>query len=95
MIKNSPIMQETWVPSLGQEKPLGREWLLIPVFLPRKSYGQKEPGRLQSIGLHRVRLNWNDSAQHSTRVTHVVDSRMNEDELLLLINLEPNRRLKD
>ena len=24
MVKNSPAMQETWVPSLGWEDPLGR-----------------------------------------------------------------------
>ena len=34
-------MRETWVPSLGQEDPLGREWQCTPVFLPGESDGQK------------------------------------------------------
>ena len=32
------------------------------VFLPGKSHGQREPGRLQSIGLHRVRYDWSKLA---------------------------------
>ena len=35
--------------------PWGRKWQPIPVFLPGKSRGQREPGGLQSMGLHRVR----------------------------------------
>ena len=31
--------------------PCRRKWLLTLVFLPGKSCGQKEPGRLQSVGL--------------------------------------------
>ena len=34
-------MQETQVPSLGQEDPWRREWQPTPVFLPGKSYGQR------------------------------------------------------
>jgi len=34
MVKNPPAMQETWVPSLGQEDPLERKWQPTPVFLP-------------------------------------------------------------
>ena len=33
-----------------------------PAFFPRASHGQREPGRLQSIGLHRVGHNWSDLA---------------------------------
>ena len=32
-VNNRPAMQETWVQSLGQEDPLGKEWLPTPVFL--------------------------------------------------------------
>ena len=32
-------MQETWVPSLGQEDPLRRAWQPTPVFLPGESHG--------------------------------------------------------
>ena len=34
-------MPETWFPPLGQEDPLGREWLPTPVFLPGESQGQR------------------------------------------------------
>ena len=34
-------MQETWVGSLGGEDPRRREWQPTPVFLPRKSHGQR------------------------------------------------------
>ena len=39
-VKNSPVVQETQVPSLGQEYPLEREWLPTPVFLPGEFHGQ-------------------------------------------------------
>ena len=35
--------------------PWRREWLLTPVLLLGESHGQEEPGRLQSMGSHRVR----------------------------------------
>ena len=45
-----------WVQSLGQEDPLeGRVWQPTPVFLPGESAWTEKPGRLQSIGLQRVR----------------------------------------
>ena len=34
-------MQEMHVPSLGQEDPLEKEMATTPVFLPRKSHGQR------------------------------------------------------
>ena len=41
MIKNLPVMQETWVSSLGQEIPWRREWQPTPVLLPGEFYGQR------------------------------------------------------
>ena len=41
MVKNLPTMQETQVQSLGWEDPLEKGWLPMPVFLPRKLYGQR------------------------------------------------------
>ena len=32
-VKNLPEMQETWIPSLGQDDSLGKEWQPPPVFL--------------------------------------------------------------
>ena len=42
MVKNLPVMQATWVQSLGGEDPLGeRKWLPTPVFLPGESHEQR------------------------------------------------------
>ena len=41
IIKNLLATQETWVWSLGQEGPLGREWLPSSVFWPGESHGQR------------------------------------------------------
>ena len=57
MIKNLPVMQETWIRSLGQEDPLEEGMAThssIPAWrIPRT----EEPGGLQSIGLQRERHN--------------------------------------
>ena len=39
-----------------------RKWQPTPVFLPGESQGREEPGRLPSMGSHRVGLNWTDLA---------------------------------
>ena len=41
MVKSPPAVQETWVLSLDQEDPLEKGRELSPVFLPRKSRGQR------------------------------------------------------
>ena len=41
VVKNLPLMQETQVQSLGREDPQRRAWKPTPVFLPRKSHGQR------------------------------------------------------
>ena len=38
-VKNLPAMQETWVPSLGQEDPLEKGMAPPPVFLPGECQG--------------------------------------------------------
>ena len=48
-VKNPPAMQE--------RSPGERKWQPTPVFLPEKSHGQEEFGRLQSKGLQRVKHN--------------------------------------
>ena len=40
MIKDLPVMQETWAQSLGQEDPL-EEGMATPVLLPGESHGQR------------------------------------------------------
>ena len=51
MVKNRPAVQGIWVLSLGREDPLEKE---LYSFLENPI---DSPGRLQSIGLQRVRHN--------------------------------------
>ena len=39
MVKSLPIVQETWVQSLGWEDPCKREWQPTPAFLSGESHG--------------------------------------------------------
>ena len=55
-------MWETQVQSLCWEDPLEKH-LPIQVFLPGKSPWTEEPGRLQSMGLQRIRHDW--ATKHS------------------------------
>ena len=50
-----PAMQETWVRSLGQEDPLEKEMATHSSTLAWKIPWTEKPGRLQSMGLQRVR----------------------------------------
>ena len=54
-IKHLPTMQETWVQSLGWEDPLEKEMATHSSTLSRKIPWMEEYGRLQSMGLQRVR----------------------------------------
>ena len=38
-VKCLPAVRETWVPSLGWEDPLEKEWQPTPVLLPGKFHG--------------------------------------------------------
>ena len=54
-VKNPPAMQETRVRSLGQEDPLKKEMATHPSILAYRIPWTEEPGRLQPLGLPRVR----------------------------------------
>ena len=54
MVKNLPAMQETWVWSLGWEDPLEKGTATHSSILAWRTPWREEPGRLQSMGLHRV-----------------------------------------
>ena len=55
-LKNLPAMQETWAQSLGWEDPLKKGIAIhSTITLAWKIPRVEEPGRLQSIGLQRVR----------------------------------------
>ena len=55
MVKNPPAMQETWVRSLGWEDPLDKGTTTHSSILAWRIPWTEEPGRLQSLGLQRVR----------------------------------------
>ena len=50
MVNNSPAMQETWVPSLGQEESLEKGMETHSSILTWRIPWTEESGRLQSIG---------------------------------------------
>ena len=54
MVKNPPVMQETWVRSLGQEDPLEEEMAAHPSIHAWRISWTEEPGGLQSRGSQRV-----------------------------------------
>ena len=55
MVKCLPAMWETWVQSLGLEDPLEKEMAMHSSTLAWKIPWMEEHGRLQSMGLQRVR----------------------------------------
>ena len=55
IVKNLAAMQETWVQSLGQEDPLEEEMETHSSILSWRIPWTEEPGRLQSLGLQKVR----------------------------------------
>ena len=57
MVKSLPTIWETWVQSLGQEDPLEKEMATHSSILVWKTPWMEEPGKLQSMGLQRIRYN--------------------------------------
>ena len=53
-VKRLPVMQETWVRSLGQEDALEKEIATHSSILAWKIPWMEESGRLQSLGSQRV-----------------------------------------
>ena len=54
-LKRLPLMQETWVWSLGQEDPLEKEMVTQSSTLAWRIAWMEKPGGLQSLGSQRVR----------------------------------------
>ena len=46
IVKNPPAMQETWIPSLGQEEPLKKGIVTHSSILTWRILRTEEPGRL-------------------------------------------------
>ena len=57
MVKNLPAMREIWVQSLGWEDLLEKGKATHSSILAWEIPWTEEPGRLQSVGLHRVEHN--------------------------------------
>jgi len=55
MVKNLPVMQETWVRSLGWEDPLEKKMATHSSTLAWRIPWREEPGGLQSMESQRVR----------------------------------------
>ena len=53
-VEDPPIMQETWLPSLGREDPLEEEMATHSSILAWRIPQTEEPGGLQSTGSQRV-----------------------------------------
>ena len=54
MVKNLPVMKETWVQFLGQEDPLEKGMTTQSSILAWRIPWTEEPGGLQFMGLQRV-----------------------------------------
>ena len=63
MVKNPPVIQKPWVPSLGWEDPLEIGKATHFSILAWRISWTEEPGRLQSLGLQRVGHDW--ATKHS------------------------------
>ena len=54
MVKNLPVMRETWVRSLGRKDPLEKEMAIHSSTVAWKIPWTEEPSELQSMGSQRV-----------------------------------------
>ena len=69
-VKNLPAMQESQVWSLGWEDPLEEEMAIHSSILAWRILWTEEPGRLQSMGLQRVRHDWMANTHTTVRPSH-------------------------
>ena len=65
-VKNLPTMQETWVPSLGQEDPLEKGMATCSSIFAWKFHAQRSQAGYNPQGLQRVRLDWATIARSHT-----------------------------
>ena len=70
MVKNLPVMQETWVQSLGQEDPLEEGMATYSSILAWRIPRTEEPGGPQSIGSQIVRHDLVTKQQEYIIVAH-------------------------
>ena len=68
MVKNLPAMQETWVPSLGQEDPLEKKMATHSSILAWEIPWTEKPGGLESTGSQRVGHDWANKHQEIVEI---------------------------
>ena len=73
MVKNLPVMKETWVWSLCGEDPLEWEMATHSSALAWRIPWTEEPGRLQSLGSQRVGHAWVTNT-HTQNAGHLLTS---------------------
>ena len=74
MVKNLSTMQETQVQTLGQENPLEKEVVTHFSIISWRTPWTEKPGRLQSMGLQRVRHDWaTNTLPFAGRVVYFAD----------------------
>ena len=78
MVKNLPAMQETQVWSQGWEDPLEKAMAIHSSFLAWRIPWIEELGRLQFMGLHKVRHNWSDLVAAAAAAEYI-DSNWSRD----------------
>ena len=76
MVKNMPAIQESQVWSLGQEDPLEKGMATHSSILAWRIPWVEDPGRLQSVGLQRVRLDWATNTTSSVSTKYLVLSNI-------------------
>ena len=64
-VKSLPVMQETWVQSLGQEDPLEKKVATHSSILAWRIPWMEEPGRLHTVGSQRIGHDWATSLSQS------------------------------
>ena len=74
MVKNPPAMQETWVQSLDWKDTLEKEMATHSSILAWRISWTEEPGGLQSIGLQRVRHDWETKQSYNNSYTDFLRS---------------------
>ena len=72
MVKHLSTVRETWVQSLGWEDPLEKEMAIHSSTIAWRIPWTEEPGRLQSMGSQRVRIQLSDF----TFTFHVILSKL-------------------
>ena len=73
MVKNPPVMLETWVQTLGWEDPLEKGMATHFSILTWRIARPEEPGELQFMGSQRVRYDQaTNTHTHTHTHTHIV-----------------------